>query len=72
LESVSFPDGLRTIGDSAFWGCDALQSVSFPDGLKTIGEHAFSFCDALESVELPRETKSSKYAFPRDCEVRVR
>ena len=72
LESVLFPDGLRTIGDSAFWGCDALESVSFPDGLKTIGEHAFSFCDALESVELPRETKSSKYAFPRDCEVRVR
>ncbi|MBQ6827792.1 MAG: leucine-rich repeat domain-containing protein, partial [Thermoguttaceae bacterium] len=72
LKSVAFPDGLQTIGASAFDDCWSLKSVSFPDGLRTIGEDAFGGCFALKSVELPRETKRAQNAFPSGCEVRVR
>jgi len=51
LTSVSFPDGLQTIGNGAFEYC-LLSSVLLPDGLKTIGENAFAFC-SLMSVSFP-------------------
>ncbi|MBR6315072.1 MAG: leucine-rich repeat domain-containing protein, partial [Clostridia bacterium] len=50
LESVTFGDGLQSIGNGAFSNCTALESVTFGDGLQSIGNGAFSNCTALESV----------------------
>ena len=50
LTSVSFPDGLQTIGNQAFSGCSSLSSVSFSKNLTVIGGSAFEGCKKLTSV----------------------
>ena len=46
------PEGLESIGDLAFSGCDALTTVTFPDSLTTISEGAFVSCDNLKTVNI--------------------
>ena len=41
VQSVGFPDGLRSIGRFAFAECPRLSSVRLPDSLRSIGERAF-------------------------------
>ena len=41
LQSVSFPDGLEIICESAFGGCVNLRNVHIPASVKTIGVGAF-------------------------------
>lgn len=43
-------DGVKVIGDNAFFGCEKLASVALCDGLMAIGEGAFRNCNALETV----------------------
>ena len=53
LLCVTLPEGLHSIGDSAFWGCSSLSSVTLPEGLQIIGYGAFSQCPGLVCVTLP-------------------
>ena len=46
------PEGLETIGGSAFGQCYALKTVILPKSLKTIGDFAF-FGSGVEYIELP-------------------
>ena len=57
LTNVTLPDGLQTIGTSAFNNCEALTSITLPNSLTTIGERAFQGCTALTSVTLPADAK---------------
>ena len=52
LQSVSIPDTIRAIGDSAFENCKGLKSVTLPSGLKKIGEYAFGGT-GLTAVTIP-------------------
>jgi len=64
ITSVSIPDSVTTIEESAFRGCTALKSVTLPDSLTTISDYAFYECSALEAVEFLRNVKTiGKYAF---------
>lgn len=64
IESVTIPDSVTTIEESAFRGCTALKSVTLPESLTTISDYAFYECSALESVEFLRNVKTiGKYAF---------
>ncbi len=40
-KSVTLPDSVTHIGDSAFNGCDFLQSITLPDSVTHIGDRAF-------------------------------
>ena len=51
-ESYSVPQGIRIIGDSAFYDCESLQSITIPDSVTSIGNSAFNGCEALQSVTL--------------------
>lgn len=51
--SVEIPDGVETIGESAFEGCGLITTVSFPNTLKTIGYGAFADCNSIGEVQLP-------------------
>ena len=56
LESVSFPEELRGIGQRAFEKCTGLKSVVLPEGLKTVEMEAFMGCTGLKSVTIPSKT----------------
>ncbi|MDY6373832.1 MAG: leucine-rich repeat domain-containing protein, partial [Bacteroidales bacterium] len=47
------PDGVTSIGGSAFSGCTGLTSIEIPDGVTSIGGSAFSGCTGLTSIEIP-------------------
>ena len=56
--SVTIPDCVRSIGDSAFYYCTFLETLNLPDGVKSIGDSAFSECNSLETLNLPDGLKS--------------
>ena len=55
LTSVEIPNTVRSIGDSAFAGCNSLTIIKFEDNskLKSIGSGAFEWCGKLERIYLP-------------------
>jgi hypothetical protein len=61
LKSVSGA-AVKTVGNYAFYDCDALTSVSFPVAT-SIGYYAFRDCDALTSVSFPVATSIGANAF---------
>ncbi len=54
MTSVSLPDGLKTIGESAFQGCNnaSFTSVYIPTSVTSIGQRAFLGCNKLTSVTI--------------------
>ncbi|MBR5528568.1 MAG: leucine-rich repeat protein [Clostridia bacterium] len=64
LRSISIPEGVVFIGDSAFAGCYALTSADLPNSLKTLGYAAFAD-SGLRSITLPASVKSIDGAFSR-------
>lgn len=55
LDGFLFPQGLTSIGVSAFADCFKLTSVnlSIPEGVTTLGANAFNYCTALAQITLP-------------------
>lgn len=53
LTSVTFPDSITTIGNSAFRSCVGLTNITFPDSITAIGDQAFYNCSGLTSITLP-------------------
>ncbi|MBO4840252.1 MAG: leucine-rich repeat protein [Bacteroidaceae bacterium] len=47
--TVSIPESVTTIGEFAFYGCDALYSITIPESVIDIGEHAFTGTRWLEN-----------------------
>ncbi len=48
--SVTIPESVTTIGDSAFAGCDSLMAITIPEGVTTIADSAFAGCDSLRLI----------------------
>ena len=53
LTSVTIGNGVTSISNFAFIGCQSLATVTIGTGVTTIGENAFDHCDAMTSVTLP-------------------
>ena len=43
-------DGVTSIGEYAFNGCEGLEGITIPDSVTSIGEHAFYGCRWLEII----------------------
>ena len=52
LECVTIPQGVTTIGQNAFFGCESLKSVTLPESLTSF-DGAFSNCTALSQINIP-------------------
>lgn len=63
LESVTFPESLRVIEQSAFEQCGKLQSLEFADGLLILGARAFYACENLRQISFGSKLRSIGY----DC-----
>ena len=55
---VVIPEGVKSIGDSAFEYCKSLTSIVIPDGVTSIGDWAFNGCSSLTSVVIPNGVTS--------------
>lgn len=53
LTSVTIPESVTEIGDSAFSNCKSLQSVIISGRATKIGKDAFGRCNSLQSITLP-------------------
>ena len=58
VKSAVIADGVTSIGQYAFQGCESLTSVTIPDSVTSIGEGAFSNCTSLTSVTIPDSVTS--------------
>ena len=52
LTSINIPNGVRSIGNSAFYDCTNLASVTIPSSVVNLGESAFSQCSNLTSATI--------------------
>ena len=50
--SITIPDSVTSIGNSAFAGCTSLTSITIPDGVTSIGDSAFYGCTGLTSITI--------------------
>ncbi|MDR0623387.1 MAG: leucine-rich repeat protein [Treponema sp.] len=58
LTSITLPDSVTYIGDSAFAGCINLTAITLPEGVTSIGNSVFSGCTSLTSITLPDSVTS--------------
>jgi len=49
-KNTVIPDGIKTIWQYAFGGCEELTSITIPASVTTFGNYAFFGCDNLEEI----------------------
>ena len=69
LTTYNIPESVTSIGDFAFYGCDALQSITIPNSVTSIGEYAFENCAALKSVTIPDSVTSIRWCTFQGCDA---
>lgn len=52
LDTITFPNKLKSIGVGAFNNCSSVSSIIFPNGLTEITERSFNRCENLQSIDL--------------------
>jgi len=67
LTEVTVPDGVTSIGGSAFSDCFALEKVDIPASVTFIGDEAFSDCRVLKEVTVPDGVTSIGYKTFSTC-----
>ena len=67
IKRVVIQQGVRAIGDRAFWDCSGLTSVTIPDGVTSIGDYAFAYCVSLTSATIPEGVTSIGWSAFESC-----
>ena len=63
LETVSFPESVKTIGNDAFNGCKVLSGINLSN-IETISDNAFRNCSGLTgTITGPKVKSIGEYAF---------
>ncbi len=52
------PNGVKSIGREAFYGCSGLTSIPIPNSVAEIGPMAFENCSGLTSITIPESVTS--------------
>ena len=64
IRSVSLPESVVEIDDSAFEFCENLSFIVLPSKIKTIKEKTFYYCTSLKEIDIPHSvTLIGKEAF---------
>lgn len=64
---LSLPEGLTSVGELAFYGCENLSAVSLPDTVKRVGDYAFMDCTGLKMLNLGSGLTTIGEAAFSDC-----
>ncbi len=65
----TIPNGVKSIGDSAFEYHYSLISVTIPDSVESIGSSAFRGCSSLASVTIGNGLTNINYNVFDDCDL---
>lgn len=57
FKKISFPEQVRSIGNSVFWNCSNLKEVNLNNGLVKIDAGAFSLCRKIKEIYIPASLK---------------
>lgn len=52
------PEGVTSVGSSAFWGCSSLKEIHLPESITSIGSSAFRGCKSLKEINIPKSVTS--------------
>ena len=66
LQEITFPEGLRSIGEYAFYNT-LLVNVVVPNGVTSIGEGAFKACSLLQNITMPDQLTDLGYWAFEEC-----
>ncbi|MDO4847740.1 MAG: leucine-rich repeat protein [Clostridiaceae bacterium] len=62
MQSVRLPNGLKSIGNLAFYNCTSLKSIIIPKTVTTIGnDRVFAYCNALTDYYCFKDTRGDTY-----------
>lgn len=59
ITAVTFPAGLISVCDCAFYGCTGLSEVTIPKNVAEIGSSAFAYCTGLKRVTIEEPSNLS-------------
>ena len=63
LKNITIPDGVTSIGNRAFYGCQNVETVHLPDSLTSIGSSAIDGESIKETLVIPAGVTSCYGAF---------
>lgn len=67
LTSVTIPDSVTSIGESAFEGCTSLESIIIPENVTSIGSWSFYRCASLKTITIPVSVTTIERNAFEDC-----
>ena len=67
ITELIIPEGVTSIGYSAFQNCTGLTSITIPNSVTSIGTDAFSGCTGLTSITIPNSVTSIGYGAFYGC-----
>ena len=53
IKYITIVEGITSIGNRCFYGCEHLKSISLPNTLESIGESSFCGCSDLVTINIP-------------------
>jgi uncharacterized repeat protein (TIGR02543 family) len=65
--TITLPDSVQVIGNSAFLNCRSLTDIVFPTSLQKIDRYAFMNCSGLTGLGLPSSLKTIAYGAFQGC-----
>ncbi len=67
----NIPEGVTSIGSSAFFKCSSLSEINIPEGVTSIGDVAFEYCRSLSKIEIPSNVTSIGSSAFYGCELNI-
>ena len=71
LTNLVIPEGVKKIGEHAFYQCDVIETLTMPSTVTTVGVDAFSLCTNLKAVHISDLASWCKIHFEKDHKYNI-